>query len=63
MSDFEPKHIPDSNLFPSAMFPGFGQSSFDPDMLSNNNEQYLTPKSIAETAPGRSDHAEYELRD
>jgi len=34
-----------------------GQSSFDPYDLSSGDEEYLTPKNLAETTPGRSDCA------
>jgi len=49
--------VPSSNLVPSAMASGSYQSSFDPYDLSRDDEEYLTPNNVAETTPGRSDHA------
>jgi len=49
--------VPSSNLVPSATASGTYQSSFDPYDLSSNDEEYLTPKNVAETTPGRSDCA------
>jgi len=46
-----------SNPIPSDMVLGSGQSSFDPYDLSSNDEEYLTPNHVAETTPGRGDHA------
>jgi len=41
----------------SAMPSQSGQSSFDPYDLSRGDEEYLTPKNLAETTPGRCDRA------
>jgi len=49
--------LPSSNLIPSATPSGCCQSSFDPDDLSSNEEEYLTPNDEAETTPGRNDSA------
>jgi len=49
--------VPSSNLMPSAMATGSYQSSFDPYDLSRDDEEYLTPNNVAETTPGRSNHA------
>jgi len=49
--------VPSSNLVPSATASGSYQSSFDPYDLSSDDEEYLTPKNVAETTPGRSDRA------
>jgi len=46
-----------NNLFPSATTAGFGQSSFDPYDSSRDDEECLTPNTVAETTPGRSDCA------
>ena len=48
---------PSSKLVPSATASGSSQSSFDPYNLSNDDEVYLAPNNVAETTPGRSDHA------
>jgi len=53
----KPGNIPSSNLVPSATASGSGQSSFDPDSLSSDHEEYLTPDNVAERKPGRSDRA------
>jgi len=49
--------VPSSNLVPSATASGSYQLFFDPYDLSSNDEEYLTPDNVAETTPGRSDHA------
>jgi len=49
--------IPSNNLLPSATASGSYQSSFDPYDLSSDDEEYLTPNSVAETTPGQSDRA------
>jgi len=49
------KSLPSSNLIPFAMASGSCQSSFDPDDLSSDDEEYLTPNNVAETTPRRSD--------
>ena len=52
-----PKNGPSSNLVSSRMASGFGQSCFDPYDLSSDDEEFLSPDSVAETTPGRSDCA------
>jgi hypothetical protein len=47
--------IPDNNISSTAMASGSGQSSFDPDDLSSNGEEYLMPNNVAEMTPGRID--------
>jgi hypothetical protein len=49
--------VPSCNLVPSATASGSYQSSFDPYDLSSDDEEYLPPNNVAETTPGRSDHA------
>jgi len=49
--------VPTSNFVPSATASGSYQSSFDPYEVSSHDEEYLTPKNVAETTPGRSDCA------
>jgi len=49
--------VPSSNLLPSATASRSYQSSLNPYDLSNNDEEYLTPNNVAETTPGRSNHA------
>jgi len=49
--------VPSSSLVPSATASGSYQSSFNPYDLSSDDEEYLTPNNVAETTPGRSDHA------
>jgi len=49
--------VPSSNPVPSATASGSYQSSFDPYNVSSDDEEYLTPKDVAETTPGRSDRA------
>jgi len=49
--------VPSSNLVPSAAPSGSYQSSFDPDDLSSDDEEYLTPNNVPERTPGRSDRA------
>jgi len=44
-----PENVPGCNHFPSAQACGFGQSSFDQYDMSSNDDEYLTPKGIAET--------------
>ena len=53
----KPESVPSNNVFPSATASGSGQSSFDQNDLSTDDEQYLMPNNIAETTPGQSDHA------
>jgi len=57
ISIIKPANLPGSNLFPSANASAFGQSSFDPYDLSSNDEEYMTPKCMAETTHGGSDRA------
>jgi hypothetical protein len=57
MSVTKPEHDQHSNIFPSGNASGFGQSSFDPYDLSSDNDEYIKPKCVAETTPGRSDRA------
>jgi len=47
--------LPRSNLIPSKTVLGSCQSSYDTYTLSSDDEEYLTPNNVAETAPGRSD--------
>jgi len=47
--------LPSSNLIPFATASKSCQSSVDPDDLSSDDEEYLTPNNVAETTPGRSD--------
>jgi len=49
--------VASNNLLPSAMASGSYQSSIDPYDMSSDDEEYLTPNNVAETTPGRSDHA------
>jgi len=49
--------VSSSNFVPSETASGFYQSSFDPDDLSSDDEEYLTPNNVAETTPRRSEHA------
>jgi hypothetical protein len=53
--------VPSCNLVPSATASRSYQSSFDPYDLSSDDEEYLTPNNVAETTPGRSDHAAHLL--
>jgi len=46
-----------SNFVPSATASGSYQSSFDLYYSSSNDEECLKPNNVAETTPGRSDHA------
>jgi hypothetical protein len=46
-----------SNLVPSATASGSYKSSFDPYDLSSDDEEYLTPNNMPETAPGQSNRA------
>jgi len=51
------KSFPSSYLIHSATASGSCQSSFNPYDLSSNDEEYLMPNNVAETTPGRCDHA------
>jgi hypothetical protein len=53
--------VPSSKLVPSVTASGFYQSSFDPYDLSSDDEEYLTPDTVPETTPGRSNHAAHLL--
>jgi len=57
MSVVEPKKFLPGSIFPSAKASAFGQSFFDPYDLSSDHKNYLTPRCVAETTPGRSDSA------
>jgi len=57
MSVIKPVNVQHSNFFPSAKASKFGQSSFDPYDLSSDDDEYLMPKSMAETTPGGCDWA------
>jgi len=46
-----------NNLSSFEMASRSGQSSYDPYDLSSDDEEYLMPTNVAETTPGRSDHA------
>jgi len=46
------KSLPRSNSILSERVFGSCQSSFDPDDLSSDDEQYLMPYDVAETTPG-----------
>ena len=50
-----PESVPSSNLVPSAIASGSGQSSFDTYDLSSDDQEYIKPNNVAETTPGRSD--------
>jgi len=50
----KPETVSSSNLIPSAMASGSGQSSVDPYDLSSDDEEYFTPNSVAERTPGWS---------
>jgi len=47
--------LPRSNLIPSSTASGCYQSCFDPYDLSSDDEEYLTPKDVAEMILRRSD--------
>jgi len=49
--------IQNTNFVPSATASRSYQLFFDPYDLSSDDEEYLTPKNVAETTPGRSDRA------
>jgi len=56
-----PETILSSNLVPSAMASGSGQSSFDPYGMSSDDEEYVTPNNVAETTHGWGDRAAHLL--
>jgi len=49
--------VPTNNLFPSATTEGCGQSSFDSDDFSSDDDEYVMPHNAAVMAHGRSDSA------
>jgi len=51
------KNIQNNNLCFSAMASKSGQSCHDQYDLSSDDEEYLMPNNVAETTPGRRDHA------
>ena len=55
MSVPKPENALHRYFFHSAKASGFGQSSFDPYDLYSDDDEYLTPKYVAEMTPGRSD--------
>jgi len=57
MSVNEPERLSSSNLVPSATTSGSGQSSFDPNDMFSDDEEYSMPNNVAETTPGRIDRA------
>jgi hypothetical protein len=57
MSVTIPENDQHSNIFHSENGSGFGQSSFDPYVLPSDDDEYLTPKFLAETTPGQTDRA------
>jgi len=57
LSITKPEQQLSNNFIPSAMASRFGQTSVDPYDLSSDDEQYLMPINVAETAPGRRDRA------
>jgi hypothetical protein len=61
MSVINLDHIQHSNFIPSSKASGFGLSSFDPNDLSNDDDEYLTPKWVAEMTPRQSDRAAHFL--
>jgi hypothetical protein len=52
-----PQSIWSNNLVPSTMASGSGHSSFDSYDLGSDDEQFLMPNNVADTTPGRRDHA------
>jgi len=50
------KRVPNNILFSPAMASKSGQSSYDPNDLSCDVEEYWIPEDVGETTPGRSDH-------
>jgi len=55
----KPKSIPSNNLFSSTMSLTFGQSSYDPYVVSSNDEEYSVINNITEMMPRRSNRIEY----
>jgi len=51
------ENLRSSNLIPFPTASGSCQSSFDPDDLFSDDNEYLTPNNVAATTPGRSDRA------
>jgi len=58
MSVIIPDNVPGSSIFPSAKASGSGQSSFDPYDLSSDDDEYITPKRVAEMTPRQSNRTE-----
>jgi len=52
-----PERVLSSNPVPSTMASGSSQSFLDPYESSSDDEEYLTPKNVAETTPEQSDRA------
>ena len=50
-----------NDYIPSATAAQSGQSSFDPDNLSSDDEEYLTPRNVAVTTPRRRNHTAHLL--
>jgi len=50
-----PDNVLSSNLVPSAIASGSGQSSSDPYDLSSDDQDYLMPSNLAITTPRQSD--------
>jgi hypothetical protein len=59
MSATKPEDVQHSNFLPSATASGFGQTSSHSYDLSSEEDQYLTPKCVAEMTPRQIDHAAY----
>jgi len=55
-------NIPPGNIFPSAKDVWFGQSLFDPFVWYSDDDEYLPPKSMAESTPKWCDCAAPLLR-
>jgi hypothetical protein len=53
--DNKPESVPSRDIITSTMALGSGQSSFNPPVLSRNDEDYLTAKNEADTTPRQSD--------
>jgi len=49
-----PKSVPSHNLGASAPPSRLGQSSFEPDNISSDDEEYLIPDKVAEMTPKMS---------
>jgi len=53
----EPEWVPSNNGFPSATASGSGPSTFDPDALSSDDDEYVMSRHVAELTPAWSNHA------